>query len=155
MKVTKVLEKGNCGELTNRGKEACIKAVSPRTDRRRQRPQQLRQWSEAEWQTAYKAESPGEVAQRSEGLSLGDAVNAGIVQLKFAFLSGETPQAQTKRGVSPGHNTTNVAVGRPEPDRCHSISGCAAARGCVTGRTGSVRVPCDGSSWPSASQKTR
>jgi len=104
MKITKILEKGNCGRETDRGEEACIKAVSSRTE------------------TTYKAESLGEVAQRTEALSLGEPVNVGIVQQEFTFLSGETPQAQAERGVSRRHSTTKVTVGRPEPDRCHSTT---------------------------------
>ena len=84
--------------------EACIKTASPRTE------------------TAYKAGSPGEVAQHTEAPGLGGPVNAGAVQLKFAFLSGETPEAQADRGVSRGHSTVEVAAGRPEPDRCHSTT---------------------------------
>ncbi|MGC9458142.1 MAG: group II intron reverse transcriptase/maturase, partial [Halothiobacillaceae bacterium] len=39
-------------------------------------------------------------------------------QLQFAFLSGETPEAQAERGVSRGHSTSQACGGRPEPDRC-------------------------------------
>ena len=61
MRITKILEKGNCGTARNHGEEACIKAVGPRTE------------------TAYKAVSSGKVAQRTEALSLDDTVNTGMV----------------------------------------------------------------------------
>ena len=99
MKITKVLEKGNCGSASDRGKEACIKAVSPRTE------------------TAYKAGSPGEVAQHTQAQSLGGKVNAGIVQQEFTFLSGEIPG---NREVSKRHSTAKPLAGRPEPVGCVS-----------------------------------
>ena len=105
MKITKILEKGNCGRETDRGEEACIKAVSPRTE------------------TTYKAESLDEVAQHTEVLSLGDTVNVGIVQQEFTFLSGETPTAEAQRGVSRRHSTAQASAGRPEPVGCASTSG--------------------------------
>jgi hypothetical protein len=41
-------------------------------------------------ETAYKANGPGKVAQHTEALGAGPGVNAEVVQLQFAFLSGET-----------------------------------------------------------------
>jgi len=41
-------------------------------------------------ETAYKANGPGKVAQHSKAPGSGSGVNAGVVQLQFAFLSGET-----------------------------------------------------------------
>ena len=66
--------------------------------------------------TAYKADGPDEVAQDTEVHGSGAEVDAGVVQLQFAFLSGETPEAprhslaqasgwQADRGVSRGHST--------------------------------------------------
>ena len=40
-------------------------------------------------ETSYKAERPGEVAQHTEAQGSGRTVDGGVVQLKFAFLSGE------------------------------------------------------------------
>ena len=73
-------------------------------------------------ETAYKADGPGKVAQRTDAQGSGPEVNAEVAQLQFAFLSGEAPQAQAERGFSRGHSTTKVTVGRPEPDRCHSTT---------------------------------
>ena len=104
MRITKVLEKGNCGNVSDRGEEACIKAVSPRTE------------------TSYKAEYPGEVAQHTEVQSLGGTVDDGIVQLEFTLLSGEIPG--DAGGVSRRHSTARALAGRPEhegrpkPPRC-------------------------------------
>jgi hypothetical protein len=73
-------------------------------------------------ETTYKADAPGKVAQHTEAQGSGAEVNAEVAQLQFAFLSGETPEAQADRGVSRGHSTAEVKVGRPEPDRCHSTT---------------------------------
>jgi len=43
-----------------------------------------------EWQIAYKAEEADEFAQHDEVRGNVSTVNAAVVQLKFAFLSGET-----------------------------------------------------------------
>jgi len=69
---------------------------------------------------AYKADALGKVAQHTNALGSGVEVNAEVAQLQFAFLSGETPQAQAARGVSRGHSTSQARGGRPEPDRCPS-----------------------------------
>lgn len=42
--------------------------------------------------TAYQADGSGKVAQHTEALGSGAEVNAGVVQLQFAFLSGEVPR---------------------------------------------------------------
>ena len=73
--------------------------------------------------TAYKADGPGKVAQHTEAHGSGAEVNAEVVQLQFAFLSGETREAQADRGVSRGHSTARALAGRPEPDRCPSTVG--------------------------------
>ena len=69
---------------------------------------------------AYKADGPGKVAQHTEAPGSGPQVNAEVVQLQFAFLSGETPEAprhslarasgwQADRGVSRGHSVRGAA----------------------------------------------
>ena len=63
------------------------------------------------------------MAQDIEAHGSSTEVNAGVVQLQFAFLSGETPEAQADRGVSRGRSTSQAREGRPEPDRCHSTTG--------------------------------
>ena len=73
-------------------------------------------------ETAYKADTPGKVAQHTKAQGSGVEVNAEVVQLQFAFLPGETPEAQADRGVSRGHSTAAVTAGRPEPDRHHSTA---------------------------------
>jgi len=73
-------------------------------------------------ETAYKADEPGKVAQHTDAQGSGTEVNAEVAQLQFAFLSGETPEAQADRGVSRGHSTAEVTAGRPEPDRCASTT---------------------------------
>ena len=40
-------------------------------------------------ETAYKAQSPGELAQHNKAQGLGDRVNAAVVWRKFTSLSGE------------------------------------------------------------------
>jgi len=40
-------------------------------------------------ETAYKAQSPGELARHSEAPDSGDRVNAAVAPRKFTFLSGE------------------------------------------------------------------
>lgn len=67
-KDSKILDDGNRGRVTDRGKEAGVNAVSPRTG------------------TAYKADGQGEVAQHTEAHGSSPEVNAGVVQLQFAFL---------------------------------------------------------------------
>ena len=69
-------------------------------------------------ETAYTADGPGKVAQHTNAQGSGAEVNAGVAQLQFAFLSGETPEAQADRGVSRGHRISQAREGRPEPDRC-------------------------------------
>lgn len=73
-------------------------------------------------ETAYKADEPGKVAQHTEARGSGSEVNAEVVQLQFAFLSGEVPGAQADREVSRGHSTAEVKAERPEPDRCRSTT---------------------------------
>ena len=78
---------------------------------------------------AYKADGPGKVAQHTEAPGSGPQVNAEVVQLQFAFLSGETstPCAPATGsgadsnggveagGVSRGHSSAEPKAGRPEP----------------------------------------
>ncbi len=45
-------------------------------------------------ETSYKAERPGEVAPHTEAQGSGRTVDGGVVQLQFAFLSGETCSAE-------------------------------------------------------------
>ena len=40
-------------------------------------------------ETAYKAQSPGELARHNETQDSGDRVNAAVLSRKFTFLSGE------------------------------------------------------------------
>ena len=122
-KDSNILGDGNCGRVTDRGKEAGAKAVSLRTG------------------TAYKADGPGEVAPHTEAYGSGPEVNAGAVQLQFAFLSGETPEAQADRGVSRGHSTPQARGGRPEPDRCHPTPGPRPAAPTPNGRAAGTEEP--------------
>ncbi len=62
------------------------------------------------------------MAQHTETQGSGTEVNAEVAQLQFAFLSGETPEAQADRGVSRRHSTAEVTAGRPEPDRYPSTA---------------------------------
>ena len=101
-------------------------------------------------QTAYKADEPGKVAQHTDTQGSGLEVNAEVAQLQFAFLSGETPEAQADRGVSRRHSTSQACEGRPEPDRCHSTpdpqpaavipNGGAAALEVLEGKHGEAQV---------------
>ena len=74
------------------------------------------------------------MAQHTEALGAGPGVNAEVVQLQFAFLSGETSRPGTPGtgcgatgnrrveggGVSRGHRTAEAKAGRPEPVGCSS-----------------------------------
>jgi len=134
MKITQILEKGNCGTVRDCGEEACIKAVRPRTE------------------TAYKAVSSGEVAPHTETLSLEDPVNAGMVQLEFAFLSGETLGEQSDQGVSRGHSTVQACTGRPELDRRSSTAGSPNTAKTPDGRADERETPDEPSQmlWPAS-----
>jgi hypothetical protein len=100
--------------------------------------------------TAYEADGPGKVAQRTKAQGSGPEVNVEVAQLQFAFLSGEIPEAQADRGVSRGRSTAEVTAGRPEPDRCHSTTvpwpaaqtpnGRAAAPEASDGKHGAAQV---------------
>ena len=59
----------------NRPKEAGVQAMSRQT------------------KIAYKAQSPGKLAQHNEAQGSGDRVNAAVVWPQFTFLSGETCSA--------------------------------------------------------------
>jgi len=85
-------------------------------------------------ETAYKADEPGKVAQHTDAQGSGSEVNAEVAQLQFAFLSGETLEAQADQGVSRGHSTAEVTAGRPEPDRCPSTTDPQSAAQTPNGR---------------------
>ena len=59
--LTKILAEGKGGTVRDRLEEASGKAMSRRTE------------------TAYKAQSPGKLAQHNEALGSGDRVNAAVV----------------------------------------------------------------------------
>ena len=97
----------------------------------------MEQWSKAKRQTSYKADRADELAQHSEVHGSVRKVNDGVVQLEFAFLSGEACSTQRSRkeecvqgsnalddraGVSRGHSTAEVMAGRPEPVECSSTA---------------------------------
>ena len=82
-------------------------------------------------ETSYKAERPGKAAPHVDAQDSGRTVNGGVVQLEFAFLSGETcpeprPEpsgsahvsndAGVQAGVSRGHSTAGALAVRPEHD---------------------------------------
>ena len=67
----RILDYGNCDLARDRGKEAYVKDVSPRTE------------------TWYKADGMGELAQHSEALGSVPEVNHGVVHWNNAFLPGE------------------------------------------------------------------
>jgi hypothetical protein len=94
-------------------------------------------------ETTYKADALGKVAQHTEAQGSGVGVNAEVAQLQFAFLSGETPQAQAARGVSRRHSTAGVTAGRPEPDRCRSTADPQSAAKTPNGRAAEL-VESDG-----------
>jgi RNA-directed DNA polymerase len=85
-------------------------------------------------ETAYKANGPGEVAQHTEAPGSGPGVKVEVVQLQFAFLSGETSRPGTPSmgsgttgnrrveagGVSRGHSSALAGAPRPEPVGCDS-----------------------------------
>ena len=85
-------------------------------------------------ETTYKADAPGKVAQHTKAQGSGVEVNDEVAQLQFAFLSGETPQAQAERGVSRRHSTSQAREGRPEPARCHSTTDPQPAASTPNGR---------------------
>ena len=85
-------------------------------------------------ETAYKANGPGKVAPHTEAPGSGPGVKAEVVQLQFAFLSGETSIPGTPAtgsgttgnrrvedgGVSRGHSSALAKARRPEPVGCDS-----------------------------------
>jgi RNA-directed DNA polymerase len=85
-------------------------------------------------ETAYKANGLGKVAPHTEAPGSGSGVKAEVVQLQFAFLSGETsipgaPKAGSGTtgnrrveggGVSRGHSSALARAPRPEPVGCDS-----------------------------------
>ena len=74
-------------------------------------------------ETTYKACGPGKAAQHAETRGSCLQVNAEVVQLEFAFLSGEALEEQSDQGVSRGHSTVQACTGRPELDRRSSTAG--------------------------------
>ena len=88
-------------------------------------------------ETAYKARQAGKAAQHAKAQGSSCGVNAGVVQLEFAFLSGETSKPCASEtgsgiirdggieagGVSRGHSTSQARERRPEPVGCTSTPG--------------------------------
>jgi len=90
-------------------------------------------------ETAYKAKEAGEGPQHSEAQGSVSMVDAGVVQLQFAFLSGEIPTVQAEREVSRGHSTASALVGRPEHEGRQEPPRCAEPVTTPNGRTGNRR----------------
>jgi RNA-directed DNA polymerase len=87
---TKALDKGNCGVARHRGKEAGVKATSPRTE------------------TGYEAGDADELARQSEVRVSVSQVKPGVVLRKSHPLPGETCAAgRPSRGRSHGTVTGN------------------------------------------------
>ena len=83
LKEEQILDYGNCDFVRNRGKEAYIKDVSPRTE------------------TWYKADGMGELAPHSEALGSVPEVNHGVVHRNSAFLPGEASFGGLERREGP------------------------------------------------------
>ena len=64
--------------------------------------------------TAYKAKREDEPALHGEVPGSSRMVDAEVVQLQFAFLSGEIPTAESGREVSRGRSTAGASAGRAE-----------------------------------------
>jgi retron-type reverse transcriptase len=105
------------------GRKSEIKAVSPRTG------------------TAYKAQQAGKAAPHAEAQGSTCRVDAGAVQLQFAFLSGEIPGGVRAREVSRGHSTAGALAGRPEHEGRQEPRRCADPSRKPTGRDGHHRSP--------------
>ena len=87
---TKALDKGNCGIARSRGKEAGVKATSPRTE------------------TGYEAGDADELAPQSEVPVSASQVKPGVVLGKFTSLPGEAcPASRPSHGRSHGTVTGN------------------------------------------------
>ena len=75
-------------------------------------------------ETAYKAEEADECAQHHEVRGCASTVNAAVVQLKFAFLSGETchtcASATESVGVS---NDLEKVSGKGVREKVEKVSG--------------------------------
>jgi len=76
-------------------------------------------------ETSYQAARADELAQHSEVPGSTRKVKDGVVQLEFAFLSGETCIDRiggnvegNHAGVSRGHSTATALAGRSKPDGC-------------------------------------
>jgi RNA-directed DNA polymerase len=73
-------------------------------------------------ETSYEAERPGEVAQHTEARGSGRTVDGGVVQLQFAFLSGETCSSERSSrcidasATSGAHAPSEAATGRLEQE---------------------------------------
>ena len=79
---------------------------------------------------AYKAEEADECAQHHEVRGCASTVNAAVVQLKFAFLSGET--CPTGRPASAGSaEAGNSLCDRAEVSRGHSRFGSRSTSGAM------------------------
>ena len=129
-KATAGLREAGLSAIALEGRRREIKTVSLRTE------------------TAYKADGPGKAAQHAKARGSGSEVNAEVVQLQFAFLSGETPEAhmsvealakeEADRGVSRGHSTPQARGVRPEPDRRHSTTDPQPTAQTPNGRVGAL-----------------
>ena len=103
---TKALDKGNCGIARFRGKEAGVKAMSPRTE------------------TGYEAGDADELVPHNEVPVSASQVKSGVVLRKFTLLPGETCLA----GRRPRKRTGGTAAGNSSGEqagvsRGHSSAG--------------------------------
>jgi hypothetical protein len=102
----KALDQGNCDVARRRGKEAYVKAASPRTE------------------TCSEADGRDELAQHSEILDSLPEVKHGVVQSKFTLLLGETcPPSGRSRERANGTVTGNRHGERTGVSRGHSSAG--------------------------------
>lgn len=92
---TKALDKGNCGIARSRGKEAGVKATSPRTE------------------TGYEAGDADELARQSEVPVSASQVKPGVVLRKFTPLPGETCGAGRRPRERSGGTGTGNRGGEP------------------------------------------
>jgi len=90
----------------------------------------VRQWSEAQWQIAYKAEEADECAQHHEVRGNASTVNAAVVQGKFVFLSRDicpTGHPASAGSAEAGNSLCDWA----EVSRSHSRFGSRSASGAM------------------------
>jgi hypothetical protein len=133
--IDKVLGEGNCGRVTDRGKEACECSIAVISFSILTKAARLRT------ETSYKAGAVRRVGPTSRSRSQSTVqVNGELVQRQITFLSGEICIAVMRGGVAPTskaclktrNELAKASSGGAEVSRGHSTEGRTPT---ITGRT--------------------